>query len=197
MPTTKFTTLFLPAFRDHCLTTVRTRIKRLMNTSVPHHKLTKIYKKEWSDRHNFKQFMKLRKKYVQFREVLKDALNASIEMRRNIFCCIDCSLNMWLDGRHAYVIPYGESWIFDEFKAPYGVVDYSYWTTSDQPDDVTRAQWVKRGEVWDRVCLDNWNEFRLEHLIVDIKRRIGLEELSTILPEKFRMAAFFNLEPKK
>lgn len=75
----------------------------------------------------------------------------------------DSSFNVWIDGQHAYVIPYTRF----EFPKPGYLVDFAYWDNADAPEDIDKKEWERRGEKWQRICLYDWDRTRLVHTVVD------------------------------
>jgi hypothetical protein len=94
---------------------------------------------------------------------------ASAKPERDLAAALDCSLNVWIDGRYAYIIPCGEEYLYEKVRYPKWAEDYSYWNNTDPPDGITWRAWKERSKVWDRVCLGHWNEARLNFSIVDLK----------------------------
>jgi hypothetical protein len=114
------------------------------------------------------------RKWRQFDAVMKHCEKASQRMERD-FHDVDCGLNIWLHGHHAYVIPIGPYWILDNIKFPKWVEDYSYWNNTDPPKSVTERQWGARRDTWDKICTghgkSDHNARRLYHGVIDLERR--------------------------
>lgn len=193
-----FTEVFLPKYREHCFRTVKKQIGKL-TPHVEEAKIKEIYdSKGWAEKMDYDAFRAEKEEMIRVREVLKRAAKASKDPVRDVVFGIDCSLNVWLHRGKAYIIPYGERWIYDDFKLPKGVEEYGYWNNTDEPDNVTRRQWQARGKTWEAVCLNNWNATRLTHEIIKASgHTVGLEELARrLLPEKHRFAVTIGLEDK-
>lgn len=200
-PIGTFYKVFIPSFRKHCFDKVVERVKTLVACVKPEI-LEKAYEdKDWQKQMTFERFCEKKGELFKLREVLRAAYKASVSSQRDPYFCIDCSFNVWLYKGKAYIIPYGEYWITETFEMPEGVEDYSYWNNSDEPEGVTLAQWRSRGKIWGKVCLDNHNERRLLHQVVDVSSKpvpIGLNEVTkAIMPDDdSRFFAFYDLEGK-
>jgi hypothetical protein len=110
------------------------------------------------------------KTYIRERwEILCERIReASASFEYNPFDA-DASLNVWLDGRYAYLIPYGRVKLPDSL--PDWVEDYHYQDQADRPERFTARQWAARRRKWDQLCLDNnWNDTRMNHPIIDFSR---------------------------
>ena len=195
MPIKTFVGKFLPNSRSHCLVKTSERVKALSNS------LTEEGIKEEYDfyvkRTSSNQYLKDSvKSYEDWKvnldrnkvfKILRHAYEASVATERDTLFCVDCSVNAWIeedssDGFNAYVIPYGERWIWDDFKLPKGVKDYSYWDNTDKPENVKQKDWEIRGKTWDKICLNNnWNDKRLTHVIIDLKENSGFNEISNLI----------------
>lgn len=172
-----FLRLILPAFRKHCFNRVIKRIRDLM-PKIDDKVIRDIYKnKGWAKSTSYDEFCKKKETFIRLRETLKLCAEASSKLTRDFVYCIDCSLNVWLHKGKVYVIPYGETWIFDCFKSPDRVEDFSYWNNTDHPDDLTIRKWNARRKTWEEVCLRDWDYSRMVHDIVDAKKSIGLYEV--------------------
>ena len=78
---------------------------------------------------------------------------------------VEAVWNFWIYGEMVYAIPYG---LFKNGAKKLGwVEDFSYWNSTDPPDDVSEDEFRARGEVWKKICLDDWNGLRLMHVVVD------------------------------
>lgn len=153
-PATAFSSVFLPAFREYCLDRVAKYVRGQAGNKSPE----------------------------AVREVFMRAKQASQSPQRSEHD-IDCSMNVWFHGRHAYVMPFGEAWIHEGFTCG-GVEDYAYWNNTDRPDDVTARAWAARSKTWEAVCLDNWDRSRLVHTIVDVVKDIGVTEVARRIVKK-------------
>jgi hypothetical protein len=91
--------------------------------------------------------------------------------------CIDMTLNVWLHNGIAYIIPIGELNFIDTMKFPPWAQDFSYWNNTDRPDNVTPQGWAWRARVWEKVCLQDHDRTRLNHVVVEAAREVGLIEI--------------------
>lgn len=108
-------------------------------------------------------------RYYMWEKVLEEAKKASEGSQRDPTHCLDCGVNIWIYKNHAYSIPNGEQFLWKGIKYPPWVEDYAYWNNTDQPEGITQKQWDARGKVWDKVCLDKWNDHRLWHDVISFK----------------------------
>lgn len=151
VPASAFTTVFLPAYREHCFRTVARTVRKLAGGKAAE----------------------------DVRKVFLRAKKASAtKFRDDIDASFDCSLNVWLHGRYAYAILYGEWWIHEKFEAVPPVEDFRYWNNTDKPDDVTERAWAARAKAWEAVCLDDFDRDRLVHTIIDVDSNIGVREVA-------------------
>jgi hypothetical protein len=183
MPIKLLRPVFFPAYRHHVFKTAAKFVKEHLSY------VTEIdMKAEWkSDRQSDKKltwekWQKERGQRKRLSIFFRRAVEASKSMTRD-FECIDASVNVWLYKKYAYVIFYGEHWLYEDFERPEGVEDYCYWNNTDEPDDVTRRQWEARGKTWDQVCLNHWDEGRMVHEIIkaDSTNYTGLFEVAKII----------------
>jgi hypothetical protein len=107
----------------------------------------------------------LRERWRMVQERIKEA---SVSPKR-MFHDADASLNIWIDGRYAYVIPYGEVALHSPW--PDWLEDYHYQNQTDRPEEITARQWTARKRAWDRIALDDWNATRLEHSLISFSKR--------------------------
>lgn len=176
MPITVFYKDFIPAFREHCFANVVKRVDDLAAVVLPV-VLQEVYNKYWKDKVTYEEFEKTRGKQVRVRHVLKYSFLASRDYKRNLAFSMDCSFNTWFYNNKAYVIPYGESWTRTDFIPPEKIENYCYWNNTDEPKNVTRKQWEARGDMWDKICLNDWNKGRMLHEVVNIEENIGNVEI--------------------
>lgn len=180
---------FLRIMREHCFAKVQDRIEILM-PEVTQEKIREYYdEKDWEM--SFDEFLNKKEKYFRFRYVFNLACEASLSDVRDLFFCFDCSLNIWIHKNKAYIIPYGEKWIYKDFLKPDGTEEYYYWNNSDRPDNITNRQWQSRAKNWQEICLNNWNKSRLMHTIIDLKNdNFSLQTIADkILGEKQAFSA--------
>lgn len=112
--------------------------------------------------------------YRRFEQVMKRAVEAAQSSHRDLAFDLECGLNIWLNGRYAYVMPIGEQWILNQVKSPADwAIDYSYWNNVDPPEEVPSREWGRRSKAWDRICTGegaaSHNARRLYHAVVDLK----------------------------
>jgi len=81
------------------------------------------------------------------------------------FADVDASFNVWLYGKYAYLIPYGK--VCYPNPMPEWVEDYHYQDQTDRPEDISPQAWRARREMWDKVCLDDWDATRMVHHIIN------------------------------
>jgi hypothetical protein len=97
--------------------------------------------------------------------------------RRTILYDIEYSLNVWIKGRYAYVIPIDNMGYTVEL--PEYAVDYAYWNNTDRPSSVTAREWVNRYKTWNDICLGtgtaSHNACRMTHNVISF-----LTDYSTI-----------------
>lgn len=166
------TTKFLPIYRKHCFEIIGQKVKDLMLT-ISDERITEISKEARFSQYSFEEFLLQKETVVRLREVFSKSDLASKSHYNDIYC-MDCSLNIWLHKGKAYIIPYGQSWIASEFQLFEGLEDFCYWNNTDAPEGMDYKQWVKRGKIWEKVCLDDWNATRMTHEIVSLKESVGL-----------------------
>ena len=90
--------------------------------------------------------------------------SASVSFEKSAYN-VDASWNLWIYNGWVYTIPYGR--YKHGAKELNFVEDFSFWNNSDGPDDVPEEEFRARGEVWEKVCLNDWNGTRLNHVVVD------------------------------
>jgi len=128
------------------------------------------------------------KKRQRWELILEQIKEASKSSERSPLFCFDCSLNLWIHGRYVYAIPHGEGFLREGLRFPKWTEEYAYWNNVDHPKGISRRQWEERGRMWDKVCLDDWNDFRLQHDVVSFRPS---ECVSSIV--KFELALGCNL----
>ena len=89
----------------------------------------------------------------------------------------DTSWDFWInDDGYVYAIPYGR-FRPDMEKLPW-VEDYCYWNNVDLPEGIDEDTFYARGDTWERVCLNTWNDRRLEWKITEgSQNSIGMTRL--------------------
>ena len=76
----------------------------------------------------------------------------------------ESSLNVWLDGNYAYIIPYNIS--YNDILPDYAV-DYHNQEQVGRPENISEDEYEARHLVWEKLCLNDWNATRLTYKIVD------------------------------
>lgn len=129
-------------------------------------------------------------RYMIWEKVMEAAMANSEKMDRDFDYDFNCSVNIWINGRYAYAIPYGERPILEKIRYPKWVEDYAYWNNTDHPEHLTRQQWLARGRMWEKVALGNWNGRRLNHEVVSFRKpehipsKVRVE--SVLFPDRFK-----------
>lgn len=77
----------------------------------------------------------------------------------------DCFFNMWIKGKYAYVIPGFPAQAFD---FPDWCEDYCYFNNTDLPEGMTDQEWKRREKTWNSLCLDDWDENRFSHTVINL-----------------------------
>ena len=88
---------------------------------------------------------------------------------RNSRLHLDCSFNLWMKGKYAYVVPYVADCIKLEKHLPKWCEDYCYFNHSDQPEGISNKQWKQREMIWEELALEDWNRTRLTHVTLEMK----------------------------
>ena len=123
---------------------------------------------------------------------------------------LDCSFNLWLRGRYAYVQPFVVNRLHNllQKRLPKWCEFYGYWDNTDQPEGVSRASWEARKSIWAELALDDWDRTRLTHIVLEMKMP-HLNGFKTLLKsinpdeewcDKIYMAAtslFYQMEEKR
>ncbi len=89
---------------------------------------------------------------------------------------VEAGLNVWQDGRYAYIVPIGRAELADEDYA----VDYHYQDQTDRPEGTTARQYAARQRKWERLCLQDHNATRLYHAIVDFGNPIPVDAMMEV-----------------
>lgn len=83
----------------------------------------------------------------------------------------DYGLNVWLLEDFAYIIPV-EGWLLPGRRASMDIShlasDFSYWDNVDPPDNIPEDEWDERGDLWDIIIGDGYNDTRLYYSIIDM-----------------------------
>lgn len=171
---------FLAEFRGHALGKAKHRVGEIMGREDVEPEMRSIYEKNgWAKTMTWGEFVSKKERTFQVRDALRKVKAASISSARDLEYCIDCSLNCWIYKGRAYCIPYGEAWLHEGFRLPARAEDFSYWDSSEGPEEISHRDWRNRGKVWDKVCLSNWDSGRLVHEIINAKENIGLHYLAS------------------
>jgi hypothetical protein len=82
---------------------------------------------------------------------------------------MDCSFNLWLDGKWAYMIPFVANGMRMGRLLPNWCESYGYWDNTDPQEGVSEKEWEARGENWARIATDDWDKTRLAHIVFELK----------------------------
>lgn len=85
---------------------------------------------------------------------------------------LDCSFNLWLRGRYAYVQPFVTNSLNSlklSSKLPKWCEFYGYWDNTDPQEGVSGAFWEARKRIWTELALDDWDRIRLTHVVLEMK----------------------------
>lgn len=113
---------------------------------------------------------------LAIRDIFTSSIAASHSLERCHAFDFDASLNVWVVGSYAMMIPYTELTIFPDM-VPDLAHDFSYCNNTDRPADVSNATWRMRQKRWDHI-LANWNATRLVYTVIDAKNDTGLEDIA-------------------
>lgn len=197
VPTKIFVPEFLPAYRKHVFGKAAERVEGLAAVEDVKEELRECYDKYWTEIEvSFDDFVKEREKKFKIRSVYRKAYGASKSPYRDVYCCLDCSLNIWWRKNKFYVILYGERWLYEDFEKikSKGWEEYVYWNNTDRPDNISGSAWQRRKDNWEPM-LDNWDKSRMVHEIINVSQKIGLSELSSLmLPEELVWSSFVGIE---
>ena len=108
----------------------------------------------------YREIEQVTRRYA-LRMLAEEYRKSSTNFERRIFD-VDSSVNIWLDDKFAYIIPYGKT-VLAEIKY---AEDYHYQNQVDKPENVSNREWKAREKKWDEVALDDWNATRLQHEFV-------------------------------
>ncbi len=80
-----------------------------------------------------------------------------------------CDFSVWDWKRHYYMLPIGtpDNWDFAEIYKIDGMEDFRYWNNVDEPEDMTRREWNRRGHVWDTQYEDRDSIIKMVYHILD------------------------------
>lgn len=129
---------------------------------------------------------------------------ASAKMERDLDAALDCGLNIWIRGAFAYVIPWGEGYLFEKVRWPKWAVDYRYQNSTDRPDDISARAWRERKKMWGQLCLGDgarWNDRRLCFEIINLKPHESVSSRLLLLgirvPERYAEDRKFSMRGRK
>ena len=115
-------------------------------------------------------------RFARFQKVMDEAKVAANKSERDPLFCLDCGVNVWIYQRRAYLIPHGEAFLHakmgSKLEALGWVEEYAYHNSTDDQvcsGQLTLRQWHGRRDVWNRVCLEDWNARRLYHEVVTMR----------------------------
>jgi len=107
--------------------------------------------------------------YKKAQEFLKKAVGEGADLHYTMMLCakltqfqalspykgpqgdFSCDFCVWDYKSYFYMYPIGtlNNWDFSEiYKIP-GLEDFRYWNNTDEPEDVSRREWKRRGRIWD------------------------------------------------
>lgn len=121
----------------------------------------------------------------RFKAYMEGATEAAKSLQRTTIFDIECGLNMWFYRGKVYAIPWGD--FSNGIDWPEWAEDYHYQNQTDEPEGLKPGEFARRGTMWDKVCLDDWNTRRMSHEIICLREgqsfesSIKLERL--IVPE--------------
>lgn len=79
----------------------------------------------------------------------------------------EMSLDIWIDGKFAYIIPYG---FRNLAELPDWAEDFHYQNQTDRPEGITSQAYSERRKKWDKLCLKDGDATRLQHEILVFSR---------------------------
>ncbi len=100
---------------------------------------------------------------------------AARQSERN-YLDVEAGLNIWQDGRYAYIVPIGRAELADADYA----VDYHYQDQTDRPENITARQYAARERKWEQLCLKDHNAIRLYHAVVDFSNPMPLDAIMEV-----------------
>lgn len=113
--------------------------------------------------------------FYRYKLTIQEAIYSSFSDLRLNNCDIDGSLNVWFYKNYFYVIPYC-SFQISKFKKPPFAEDYCYFNNTDKPRNISQKNWSKRSKIWNEVCLNDWNKYRMEYDIICAKKESTLRD---------------------
>lgn len=101
---------------------------------------------------------------------------------RDTLLGLEASLNVWLSGSNAYVIPIMEDCMRSKIRWPRSSKDFGYWNNTDRPNGISEREWSMRARAWEGVNLGpdgstDHNSRRFNHSIFAPKEDIDLIRL--------------------
>jgi|WetSurMetagenome_2_1015567.scaffolds.fasta_scaffold505554_2 hypothetical protein len=90
---------------------------------------------------------------------------------------IDCGLNIWIQGRCAYIMPIASN-LTRYQKAPSYAKFYGYWNNTDAPVGTSTKEWNQRRDKWDEICTGegaaSHNAHRLYYTVIETKTKANI-----------------------
>lgn len=157
---------FLKDIGDQMLDKVIERLDILMNNMKPE-TFYKLLLKQWNgeDKYAKKYFNDGKPaRYTQLEAVLSCCREVAHSQARDVVLDIECGLSIRIRNKYAYIIPYGER-AYARISIPNYAKEYTYWNNTDQPEDVSNAQWNARGKIWNEILDESPI---LTHTVVDL-----------------------------
>lgn len=153
---------FLVVFRKHCFK----KLKALIVDFKMKKKFLREIRKEVVGK-NRKVYRMILDIDLQFMHFLARGMIASKRSEHDFFD-LDCSCNLWMDDEWCYMIPYVGRLKLAKGK-PRWWETYGYWNNVDMPRGMSEERWKARGEIWNRIALDDWDKTRLSYIALQLK----------------------------
>lgn len=174
---------FLPAFRNHAFEYAKDIVEKLVSSTSEDTIKNVIEEKsiEFKNRNipfNAEEYLLKNKEYVKVRYVLESLQKISVQPRINP-ADIDASMNVWFYKSKFYVIIYGNC--ANTFLMPKNVEEYHYQNSTDKPRNISEIEWEERYQNWKHVCIDNHNQSRMVHEVINAKIETGLFEILKLM----------------
>jgi hypothetical protein len=88
-------------------------------------------------------------KEIRMAIVMRAARDASYGINKDIFD-LECGITFRILGKFAYGFGWGDYPYLDAIDDTEPAVKYCYWNNTDKPEEVSQAEWNKRGDTWDK-----------------------------------------------
>jgi hypothetical protein len=76
---------------------------------------------------------------------------------------LDCGYNIFLDGKHFLIMPWGREKLYSKFSK--GYQQWCYWNNTDQDESVSPKEWNDRRKSWGRIDDDK----RFSRTIIEMR----------------------------